>query len=100
MAQTLTEDLGTLPKELLAFIERKADRAIEMLREIVSEPEHVPTPAFAGGLGQAVLNAGLANQFGIQQAQAWGGATAGTTWLSSAGMNIANPMSGGFVVGG
>lgn len=73
MAEILMEDVGTLPKELLAFIERKAERAIEVLREIVTEPENEPfqSPLMAagqaGGLGQ-FLGGGQLNQFANQQA--------------------------------
>jgi len=76
MVEALVEDVGTLPKELLAFIERKAERAIEVLREIVMEPEY-QNVSMPQGLGNGLVQGlgqfgGLANQLGMQQAaQQW-----------------------------
>ncbi len=84
MEMTLTPDMDLLPKHLMQFIENKAERAIEVLREIIEAPEHEPQQAFIGsGLAQGLGNMlGAANQFNQQQVQQW--PPSGTIWTTNA----------------
>lgn len=66
------------PKDILQFVEKREDRALEVLREIISAPEYDNVVAT-----QAI---GMANAFGSSTNVAWSNA------LTGAGGLIATPM--------
>lgn len=78
MADTFLEQKELMPKDILRFVETRAERALEVLREIIDIPEYS---------GDAVLAQAVAPN------QIWTtGLGTGTNW-GSAGTIVGTPLS-------